>query len=784
MSRWFALVGLIALCGLFAGRAQAAALLSGAVVAADGRPSARATVTVSGNNVRLSVVTDGAGRFAFPTLAPGTYVLEARAATGETGALRVDLTGDGAAVVLQVGLRQIGSVTSTNSARVRGSGSDVFLNNTTFTRSPYSDSFPEALIQLPGGVRGANGVVHFNGDHGVINYVVDGVSLPQALNREVGSEIDPNDVSFVDALEGAYPAQYGLRFGSVINLTTKAGTGPAGFTEDLHAGSYASVDQTLGYHGPLPGGGGFSVAVRTQQTARGLDPPNFGSPHNRASNTNEFVRVTLPHGGTNFTELTLIHSYRSYQIPNDVDNGEPATADDNEKQNDTFFSLQVHQAIGGNGSLTYGPAIKISRIRDFGDPANDFTYGEALNIANGGSPTDCATAVESGNFGPTTCAFSLTDDKTAVDYIAQAEYVRPYGHHEFRAGVTYDRTRVAKKYALTLQPGNFLAPILTPGAPDAPITVVDNNPNSGNTYETYAQDSWRLSNRYELDYGLRYDFFTISSTNFSQGFGAFSPRLKLTRFFGSRGSLYAYMGRWFEPFSFENVDPKAAQLLNLPLQPTPAQFDLRPERDTVLEFGGHMPVGSGSLGFRIWQRNATDLIDDTQVGVTLLHQDINYSLGRASQQAIDYVEPLTRGGRVYFSVAHTIALNNGCETQLLAPCFGAPTGYTPADHDQRYSVAGGVLLNDRRGGWLSADLEYGSGLSSGSCPVGTPGYCKRTPHTILAVEKGIALAPRLALTLRVQNLLNDRYFVTLLNAQGNHYAPPRQFDIGLRFGGP
>jgi len=32
----------------------------------------------------------------------------------------------------------------------------------------------------------------------------------------------------------------------------------------------------------------------------------------------------------------------------------------------------------------------------------------------------------------------------------------------------------------------------------------------------------------------------------------------------------------------------------------------------------------------------------------------------------------------------------------------------------------------------------------------------------------------------IQNILNDRYYVALLNAQGNHYAPPRMFTVGIR----
>jgi hypothetical protein len=772
-------------CVVSASAATSGAFLTGTVTNA-GHPVAGASVSAAGNNVVQHTTTDTAGHFAFASLALGTYAIVATSG-GLRSEARVDLGSGGATSDLALDAPQsIANVAVVRSAPVRGSGADVSLNATALTRSPASDSFPETLIQLPGTARGANGVVHINGDHGVIDYIVDGVPLPQALNREVGSEIDPNDVSFLDVAEGAYPAQYGLRFGAIVNVTTRSGAGPAGFDGDLHYGSYSDIDQTLGYHAPLGGGGGYDVAIRNQQSTRELDPPDFNSPHNNGSDANQFARVSLASGKNAFTDITLIHSFRTFQIPNDTQFGEPASTDDSESQDDTFLNLQYRRAIGDTGSFSFGPALKISHIRDYGDPIGDWAYGESLNTTptpygNGGASTDCATALTTQNYGPTTCAFSLADDKTALDYLLQGDYVRRFGRHEFRTGVTYDATRVVKDYNVTLQPGNFLAPIVTPSTPNAPTTVSDTNPNVGNTYESYAQDSWRLSDLYEADYGIRYDFFNIRSTTFAQGFGAFSPRIKLTRFFGPRASIYAYVGRFFEPFSFENVDPGAAQQLNLPLQASVAQFDLKPERDTQLEFGGHVPVGSGELGFRVWQKNANNLIDDTQVGVTLLHQDINYTLGRLSAETIDFVEPLRNNGRAYINVNHTISLNAGCETQLLAPCFGSPTIFTPADHEQRWSITGGMLLNDRRGGWVSGDAEYGSGLSSAFC-MPSSDDCKETPHTIFSLEKGIAIAPHVALTLRAQNVLNDRYYVTLLNAQGTHYAPPREFDIGVRFG--
>ena len=55
-------------------------------------------------------------------------------------------------------------------------------------------------------------------------------------------------------------------------------------------------------------------------------------------------------------------------------------------------------------------------------------------------------------------------------------------------------------------------------------------------------------------------------------------------------------------------------------------------------------------------------------------------------------------------------------------------------------------------------------------------FLDRTGRALFLSE----LVGGMALTLRVRNLLNDRYLVTYQNAQGNHYAPPRTIDLGLR----
>jgi len=758
----------------------ATAFLSGSVTSA-GAPVANAAVSATGNNAVARTVSDERGKFSFATLSPGSYVVSATAAQG-TDSIDVDLTSAGADVELKLAAKRLGTIPVIASTPVRRAGTDVTLNATELSRTPAAGSFPELLVQLPGAARGANGVIHINGDHGDLNYIIDGVSIPQELNRNIGTEFNSNDVTFLDVIEGAYPAQYGERFASVLNVDTRSSIGRPGFDGEVMAGSFGQTDTTVGYQSPL-GSGSLITAVRAQRSDRELDPPNLGSPHNEGTDANEFVRYTLPHGA-DFVNFTVSHAYRTFQIPIDLARGQPASSDDNETQDDLFGALQLRHALGNRGSLSYGLAYKRSHIRDFGDPANDWTYGEALNVAAGGLPTDCFDALTIPNYTNGTCAYSLASDRTATDYKFTLDNTLTDGAHEIRWGAIYDVTHVAKLYAVTLQPENFLAPIFSPATPDAPYTVMDDAPNDGHTEAAYLQDSWRMGDAFEFDYGLREDMFQLRSTEFERGFSMLSPRLKLTRTFGPRASVYIYYGRFFTPFSFENVSPTAAQILNMPLQPSVAQFDLKPQRDSDYEIGVHLPLGAADLGLRVMQKNASDLIDDTQVGVTLLHQDINYQQGRIATQSLYYQLPLARGGRLYVTANHTYSVNKGCETQLLAPCFGSPTDWTPADHEQRWGSTAGVILNDSRGGWFSFDQEYGSGLSSSACAPSTPpGDCKYTPHLTFDVEKGIPIGPETKLIARVRNLLNDRYLITYFNAQGDHYYAPRAFELGFQFGG-
>jgi outer membrane receptor protein involved in Fe transport len=285
-------------------------------------------------------------------------------------------------------------------------------------------------------------------------------------------------------------------------------------------------------------------------------------------------------------------------------------------------------------------------------------------------------------------------------------------------------------------------------------------------------------------------------------------------------SVYGYYGRFFTPYSFENVAPGAAACINPNVSATgggPALtavqctggspnatgsgFDLKAQRDSDYEIGGSIGIGStGRLGLRAMQKNATHSIDDVQVGLTNLHQDINYAVGRITVYAAAYQQSLSNHGRFSLNLSRTRAEAKDCETQLLAACVGQAPGFIPDDHDQTWDGTASLIRNDARGGWYSLDAEYGSGLSTAPsdntvnttyqapvlnpycpAPVGGVGNdnCKVPPHLTFDGEKGFQLQPGLTLAAGMTNLFNDRYWITYLNAQGFHTAQGRTVYVKL-----
>ncbi len=729
--------------------AQSASFVSG-VVRSQGRPVANAAVTLSGNNLVFRTVSHADGSFSFSAVPLGLYRIAAQKDRYATD-VALEVPSGGAQLRLDLAeLKEISNTRTQARPNILASGSSLSISGAGLQYAPNAKSFPNILAQLPSAARGSNGQIHVNGDHGFVNYIIDGVPVPQALSRVLGTEFDVANVGYAEIIEGAFPAQYGDKFGAVINIATRAGSGSAGFSGELIQGSLGLAESDLLYHAPVGAAGGMTFSNRIQRDGWALDPPVPNPVHDAGSIATQFLRVSLPVHGFDNINLDLNHTYQTFQIPPDTTNGQPASTDDVETQDDTFVTLQYHHAIGTSGILSFGPSFKRSHIKDFNDLANDLA---------GAAGDDCSS-------NPSDCVFSAASDRLSTSYGFSGDYDFRGSRHEIRAGAAYRNDNIAKLYNITLQGDNFIQ--------SAPLQIVDNTPNVAHSQSAYVQDSWKMGGGWSADLGLRQDSFQLKSSDFAVGYAQLSPRLKLTRAFGSRASAYIYYGRLFVPFSFENVSGGNAQFLN-PASGT--TFDLKPQRDSLYEAGAHLPVGAYDLGLRVAHYALTNVVDDGQVGSTNIHQDINFAQGVIDIESALLQRALTQGGRAYVSLTHSRAFSKGCGSSLLIDCSAFPDDFAQADHDQRWDATAGIVSVDQTG-YFSAETEYGSGLSTTACDT-----CKVPPHLTFDFAYGLNVGRNASLGLAIRNALNDRYAITLNSSlQGTHFARPRSVELHLMFG--
>ena len=80
----------------------------------------------------------------------------------------------------------------------------------------------QILLRAPGVVQDSFGQVHVRGDHGNLQYRLDGVQLPEGLSlfNQVLATQYANKMSLIT---GALPAQYGFRTAGIVDIEVKIG---------------------------------------------------------------------------------------------------------------------------------------------------------------------------------------------------------------------------------------------------------------------------------------------------------------------------------------------------------------------------------------------------------------------------------------------------------------------------------------------------------------------------------------------------------------------------------
>jgi outer membrane receptor protein involved in Fe transport len=783
--RWFPVlvVGVVTLLQVFSsssygasGSKAAGRKVAGVAIDALGRPVADATVELQNSTGKAigKTKTDAKGRFGFEGVQPAVYAVLASKPGFRLATAIVSVAARGAKPVTLAmqseGVLSMAVVAhrlnkARNALSLETGGSVYRFSKQAIQDLPQgaNTSLNDVLLQAPGVVQDSYGQLHVRGDHGNLQYRVNGIQLPEAVTG-FGQVISPRFAQSISLITGALPAQFGLRTAGIIDIHTRDGLLDNGGDVEFYGGQRSTIQPSFEYGGS---GGKFNYFVTGQyfSTTRGVEPPTSGpSPIHDQSYQGQafgyFAYLLNP-----ATRLSLISgsSANHFQIPNNP--GQPqvfalsgvpgypsAGIDENQFEQNYFGVLALQGTIGSKFDYQIAPFSRYSTVSFYPDFVGGLIYnGAASRVFR----SDFSNGVQ-------------------VDTT-----YRPFRTHTFRVGAYL----AAERAEIDSHEGVF--PInRSSGVPSTvPISLVDNTALQTWTYSLYAQDEWKPLEKLTINYGVRFDLYD-GVTRADQA----SPRVGATYNLFRNTTLHAAYARYFTPPPTELVTVQAIQNFADTTGAPASLGNGNPtvERDHYFDAGVTQQILPGlNLGIDSYYKKAADLIDEGQFGPALIFETFNYAKGRVYgvEQTGSYShENLYLYENFDYGVAQGTRIESGQFNFSPDELAFIGNHYVSLDHDQTFSASAGAVYT-WRGFRFSIDGIYGGGLRRGFANTGNLPY-------YIQIDAGISRrfvlpdAGPLELRAAVVNL-NDRTYQirngTGIGVFAAQYGPRRAFYGGIKW---
>jgi outer membrane receptor protein involved in Fe transport len=576
------------------------------------------------------------------------------------------------------------------------------LGATTYTISrqtiedlPQADNTPidKVILQMPGvsyDTAVSNPDFHVRNEYGNVQIRINGVVLPEGVSA-LGPFLDTNFIGSMSLLDGALPAQYGLRTAGVLDITSRSFATPGGAVS-LYGGSRQTFMPSFDYGGSV-GNTEYFVTARGNFNGLGLENPTTGlnAIHDETQQGKFFgYASTLLDESTRLSVISAA-SYSAFQIPNNPsqtalgDFGSP-NADSstlNESEYDTYIaniaSLQKRGTDGDAQFAVYSRYAEVHFVPDivgdleFNDVASDVMRQSLLN----GTQGDASYIVNDRHtlrFG-----FAVSEEQTNVSDIATVLPVDP---------VTGD-----------------ISPM--------PLTITDNNSKLGWNIGAYIQDEWKITDQLTLNSGLRFDqlYQYVDANQLSPRFAAVYKPLDGT-------SIHAGFARYFTPpYQAQAAQSNIALFTNTTNQPdVPLDDPVKPERSSYYDVGVDQTVLPGlTMGLDAYYKNTKDQIDDGQFGAAVVLTQFNYARGysEGGEFKLKYYNG-NFNAYANFSYNITRAIDVESNQYLIdaADYQYLLTNWHYTDDMQRMTGSAGASYR-----WIdtlfTVDMIYGSGLRTG-----------------------------------------------------------------------
>jgi outer membrane cobalamin receptor len=680
-----------------------------------------------------SSTTDAHGEFSFMTVPLGDYVLSFSAADFAAAAQAVTVTSGSSPVAhvqLVKGPPALDTLTVTAAAEtviVNTATPTTVVNREDIERAPGADR-SNSLAMITDFVPGAYVVhdqLHVRGGHQT-TWAVDGVEIPNTnIASNLGPQIDPKDIDYLEVQRGSYEADQGDRTYGVFNVVPRTG-----FERDNQAeliasgGSYGQTNDYLSV-GSHTERFAYYASVNGNRSDLGIATPVAQIIHDAEDGYGGFS--TLIFNATPDDQLRFVVSARhdSYDIPNTPGQ----LADDVQRETDAFAILSWVRKLGMDASLT----------------SSLFFHQNQADLD--GAPNDIP--------------ISTTDQRSST-YVGGQETLRWHVvQHDLQMGVTGFSQHDSENFDVLFNDGS-----------NAPAIAQTLKP-SGSLVAAYLEDTYKATDWLSFAGGLRQTHFAGAVTE-----NAASPRLGATVLLPTIN--WILRGFWGKYYQAPPLTTLSGPLLEFAQANNLGFIPLHGERDEEYQFGLTVPVHGWTVDVDHFHTAAKNFFDHNNIGNSnaFLPLTIDGALIQGNELTIRSPR-MWNVGQFHLTYSNQTADGIGAINGGLTD-FSPPAGSFALDHDQRNTANAGFDLNLPRRAFASMSVYYGSGFANGEAP---PSHLPS--HAEINLSAGKSFGESFSASVTLLNLANRHLLVdNSLTFGGVHYNDPRQIyaQIHYKFG--
>ena len=576
-----------------------------------------------------------------------------------------------------------------------------------------------------------------------MSWLIDGVPIPNTnIASNVGPQIDPKDIDYLDEQRGSYDAAYGDRTYGVFEVVPRTGFERNNDAELVTSfGSFYQTNDDVSF-GEHTSRFAYYASVNANRSNLGLETPIGQIYHDAENGTGGFGSFIFNANPQN--QFRIVTSLRRdyYQIPYDPTAPSSAGLRDAEREVDGYTIFSWVRTINPNTLLTVSPFYHYNR-------------------ANYDSPT-------------TDTPVAATDHRSSSYGGAQATLSASLLKNNLQVGVYGFGQRDNQLFRVQFNPVNQC--LANFGGVCQQVNQTERV--NGGLVAGFVDDKFSVTPWLTLIAGIRPTYFSgpIAEGAISPRFGAALqiPRLDWV--------FRAFYGHYYQAPPLVSV---SGPLLGYANANAPTEFvQLHGERDEEHQFGVTIPFRGWALDADNFETRAHNFFDHNNVGESNIFMPVTIQGALIQGWELTLRSPrIWNRGQAHLAYSNQVALARGALTGGLicfpptSPLCQAPAGYTPLDHDQRNTLNVGF---DSRLPWrtyVSTNVYYGSGFSNGAPPPShLPG------HTTVDLTLGKEFGEKFAVSLTALNVANRHLLIdNSLTFGGFHYNDPRQIYVEFRY---